>query len=332
MSKSRSTNKRESLERLFTGERLRRPLVSLWCHFPHHDQTPEGLAAATIDYQKRFSFDFVKLTPCNTSMVADWGVEGMFTGDPHGTHDVTRYPIQHPEDWLALGEQNVGYGPLADVIRSLSIVEAEFEGTVPIFQTVFTPLTIAMKLAGERVFDHMRDFPDELKQALSVITSTMERFAEESFDVGAQGIFLATQTARHDLLSVDEFREFGEQYDLRLLHVVRELTNQVILHAHGDNLMFDLLAGYPVAAMNWHDRTTGPSLSEARQIYDNILVGGVDEWNTLLPGPVSAIEAQVRDAVEQVEDGLHIVSAGCVIPYQTPGAHIDAIVKAVRAL
>ena len=42
---------RERLEACLSGRLLDRPPVALWRHFPVDDQTPDGLAAATIEFQ-----------------------------------------------------------------------------------------------------------------------------------------------------------------------------------------------------------------------------------------------------------------------------------------
>ncbi|MEW6233478.1 MAG: uroporphyrinogen decarboxylase family protein, partial [Chloroflexota bacterium] len=88
------------------------------------------------------------------------------------------------------------------------------------------------------------------------------------------------------------------------------------------------LAQYPVPAINWHDRRTAPSLTQARQRFTGCLVGGVNEWETLQGDPV-AIELQVKDAIAQAgREGL-IIGAGCVIPVDTPPSNILAVRRAV---
>ena len=53
---------RQRLETCLTGQKPDRTPVALWRHFPVDDQTPEGLAAATLNFQSTFDFDLVKVT------------------------------------------------------------------------------------------------------------------------------------------------------------------------------------------------------------------------------------------------------------------------------
>ena len=56
----------ERLQACLAGEKLDRPPVALWRHFPVDDQAPETLAAATLNYQKTYDFDLVKVTPASS--------------------------------------------------------------------------------------------------------------------------------------------------------------------------------------------------------------------------------------------------------------------------
>jgi len=57
------------------------------------------------------------------------------------------------------------------------------------------------------------------------------------------------------LLSEQEYQNFGKNFDLQLLGHIHKLWLN-ILHLHGDNVMFDLLADYPISVMNWYDQET----------------------------------------------------------------------------
>lgn len=60
-------DKRERLQRTIAGEPVDRPPVALWRHWPVDDQTPEGLAEATVHFQREWDWDFVKVTPSSSS-------------------------------------------------------------------------------------------------------------------------------------------------------------------------------------------------------------------------------------------------------------------------
>ena len=75
-------DKRERLEATLKGEKVDRVAVALWRHFPVDDQRPEDLAAATLEFQRLYDFDLVKVTPASSFCLKDWGVEDEWRGSP----------------------------------------------------------------------------------------------------------------------------------------------------------------------------------------------------------------------------------------------------------
>ena len=75
--------------------------------------------------------------------------------------------------------------------------------------TVYSPLTVARKLAGDRVARDLREYPRLVHQALEAITETTLAFVKETLRAGAAGIFFATACATHDFLSQAEYEAFG---------------------------------------------------------------------------------------------------------------------------
>jgi uroporphyrinogen decarboxylase len=221
-------------------------------------------------------------------------------------------------------------GYLGRQIEALRLVAEAIKNEVPILQTVFSPLTTALKLAGDRVFTDLRLNPEIFKEGLQIIAETTARFALESVRAGAHGLFFASQCDTYRLLSGAEYKEFGEYYDLMVLKAVEGEAELNMVHAHGEDIMFDLMAGYPAQAINWHDRLTWPSLEEAQKRFSGLLVGGVNEWQTLLNGPEEAIRAEIQEAIAQTGGRQLMVGPGCVIPGHTPLRHVRAAREAVE--
>ncbi len=103
-----------------------------------------------------------------------------------------------------------------------------------------------------------------------------------------------------------------------------------MLHLHGENVMFELLADYPVQMINWHDRLTAPSLKDALRKFKGIVVGGVEERELLVSGAPQAVRAQVRDAIAQTGGRRLMVGPGCVAAIAAPERNIRAVVEEAR--
>lgn len=307
------------------------PPVSLWKHFPERDQTANDLAAATVAWQERFGFDFVKFMPPGDYPTIDWGATTEFRGAPGGTREMTRVPIADVADWATLRPVDVGGGFNGVILEALRETRAQLVEDVPIFQTIFSPLTIAQKLADGAAVEHLRAHPDELRPALDVIAEVTAAMARASYEAGADGIFFATQLADFETLDLAEYRTFGLPYDLAVIDAAKAANPDgwTLLHLHGEAPMFELGATYPVDILNWHDRHAPPDLASGQRQSRRAVAGGLNERRIIDAGP-DAAAAEARDAIAATHGRGLFVTPGCVIPVATPDETVAAVVAAVH--
>jgi uroporphyrinogen decarboxylase len=299
--------------------------VALWCHFPGDDQDPSDLAAATIAFQRRWDFDFVKVTPASSFQIKDWGVQDEWRGNTEGTRQYTLRPIQHASDWRNLKTLDARSGALGTQLKCLKMI-VEALPDAPVIQTVFSPLAQMKNLAGERLLIDLRQNPAEFKAALEIITQSTLAFVREIAATGAAGIFYAVQHATSNLLSAAEFDEFGRAYDLRILAATKDCWLNV-MHIHGDNIYFDAVADYPLQVWNWHDRETGPSLKDGLARIKGAACGGIARDSVMLCGRPHDVRRQVKDAITQTNGRRYIVGTGCVTMIPTPEGNIRASIE-----
>jgi uroporphyrinogen decarboxylase len=115
---------------------------------------------------------------------------------------------------------------------------------------------------------------------------------------------------------------------LRILQAAQDLWLNV-LHLHGTNVMFDLLADYPVQIINWHDRETWPALSEAQDLFTGAVCGGLQRWDVVVRGTPEQVQEQARDAIEQTAGRRFVLGTGCVTPVVAPDSNIRAVRQVV---
>lgn len=321
----------ERVQAALYGDDLDHPPVSLWRHFPEEDQSAEALAASTLRWQEMLGLDFIKLMPPGDYATIDWGATSEYQGAPGGTRETTHYPIQGPDDWLKINPVSVSAGFNAHVVDACRIVRDGVGPNVPVLQTIFSPLTIGNKLSNGLVIDHLRSHPDNVHQALEAIREVTVEMTKASFAAGADGVFFASQCATSDLVSREEYDEFGVAYDGPVLAAARDAGSIfTMIHIHGENTFFDLMAGYDGHAINWHDRRVGPSISDVLESHhDRAAVGGVDE-KAVATMTSAEVAAQVRDARAQAGDRRLLVGPGCVALVATPEENLRAAVAAAR--
>jgi uroporphyrinogen decarboxylase len=321
-------NKRERLEATIAGQSTDRIPVALWRHFPGDDQDPVSLAAATIAFQQRWDFDFVKVTPASSFQIMDWGAQDVWLGNTEGTRQYTYRPIERASDWRSLQVLDARSGALGKQLQCLKTV-VDALPDVPVIQTVFSPLAQMKNLAGERLLIDLRQNTADFTAALETITQSTLAFVRGIAATGAAGIFYAVQHATANLLSEAEFREFGREYDLRILEATKDFWLNV-MHIHGDNVYFDAVADYPLQVWNWHDRETGPSLKDGLAKIKGAACGGIARDMVMLRGRPEAVREQVADAIAQTGGRRTIVGTGCVTMIPTPEINIRTAIECAK--
>ncbi|MFQ5793552.1 MAG: uroporphyrinogen decarboxylase family protein [Candidatus Bipolaricaulia bacterium] len=320
----------ERIQAAMRGEPVDRAPIALWRHFPHDDATAEGFSRAVVDFQRKYDFDLVKVTPVAGYPAEAWGAELIYADNDEGTRDYRSRPVNDRADWSRLPILNPDEGVLGRELEALQRIRDALGGDAPILETIFSPLTIAWNLSGDRWLEDLRHHPEDLHAGLKTIAETTTAFARASVKTGADGIFFATQLATTDLLTEVEYRTFGVAYDRQVLDAITDEADPILLHIHGVHIMFDLLADYPAGIVNWHDRRTEPTLADALARVSGAVLGGLNEWDTLLHGSPDDVRAEIADALAQTEGRRVIIGAGCVTPVTAPEANLHAARQAVE--
>lgn len=321
---------RQRLEACLSGERPDRVPVAFWRHFPVDDQTSDGLAAATLNFQRTFDLDLVKVTPESSFCLKDWGAQDAWRGATEGTREYTHRVIQHPDDWTRLQPLDPRAGHLGQQLECLRLLVKELSPDTPVIQTIFNPLSQAKNLVGgANLPAHIRRYPEQVHAGLQTIVTTTQRFIEAARETGIDGIFYAVQHAQFGLLSAQEYESFGRAYDLPLLETAGDLWLKM-LHLHGSEVMFDLVADYPVNIINWHDQETPPSLSQGQQRFPGAVCGGIQREASMVLGTPAQVAAEAEAAIQATGGRRFVLGTGCVIPITTPYGNLKAARQAAE--
>ena len=312
------------------GEEVDRTPIAFWGHFASDPRTAEEIARETVAFQRRFDWDFVKLMPSGMYFPQALGSEIAPASGPGGANGLARSIVRDAEDWRRLPSPAPIEGWLAEHVQSVRLVRAALGPDVPIIQTLFSPLTVAHKMAGGDFQGYLDE--DAFVEGLESIAETSIAFARATIEAGADGFFYATQEATLDELSEPEFERLGKAYDLRVLGALDDRAWLTVLHVCRESIMAEVVADYPVAAINWDSHRNFPSLAEAPRIWPGTtLVGGSDRYGAILNGTPEETAAEVRAAMDAVGGRRLIVSAGCSLPLARPDANLDAARRAVQA-
>jgi len=254
------------------------------------------------------------------------------------------FAVKSAGDFKKLKKLDPKQGPFGEQVQVAKMLAKALGGRVPYVQTVFSPLTIAGRLAGgilgtpsetEAIKRFVEESPAALHHGLSVISKTLADYARECVRAGADGLFYTTTAyATLDIFTEELYKTFGVPYDLPILEAtIKEGATLNVLHVCRENIMFDLLSDYPVQIINYESTSSrNPSLKEALAKTDKALWGGMDQRSVLPKGPIEAIKAQACEALAQTGGRRFILGPGCTnVNLTAPDEHLMAMKEAAAA-
>lgn len=321
--------KLERIRAAINREPVDRVPYAVWRHFPEVDRSAAGLAQATLRFHQRYGSDFLKVTPAAGYAVADWGCVESDEVMPDGHRPCASHAVNSATDWKKIKPLDITTNAYGQHLETIVRITVDKRADAPVLPTLFSPLTLARKLSGDRLNQDLRERSPAVAEALEAIADTLIRFAQLCLDEDTAGIFYSIQAASRRFHTEAEYAAFGEPYDRRVLEAVMPRARLVIVHAHGDELMFDRLAALPGHAWNWDDRVAGPSLKEGKARVSGAVIGGVNQWATLRDGTPEEVRAEVRGAVAETNGIGLIVGPGCVLPPDVPDQNVVALIKAL---
>ncbi len=309
------TTKRERLQAAIAGEPVDRVPFSFWYHFLDvKDKAGEQFIASEIAFATKYDVDFLKVM-----------------------HDIpydmpeSMPLIREPADWRRLEPLDPRKGNFGRHLEALKRIRAGLPDDWPMVDTFFHCFAYGQRICPERplVMEHLAEDPDAVAYGMTVIGETLTRSAQACFAEGAlDGIFLAINAISRDFMDEETYSRYFRPVDEAVLTSAMQGGWLNVAHLHGLHIFFDVGATLPHNSLNWSDRTTPPSLAEARQKASSCLMGGINEVTAAEVTPVE-IKAQVRDAIEQTDGRQFIVTCGCAVPTPTPEENLLAVKEAV---
>lgn len=325
-------NKQERLTKTIAGEASDRVPVALWRHWPGDDQRAADLAHSVVEFQKVYDWDFVNVTPASSFCVTDYGLQDVWEGNLEGTRTISKWVVYRSLDWTELRPLDPTKGGLGRQLECLRLVGDGLRSEdTPIIQTVFSPLAQAKLLSGnDLLLRHLRTHADRVHTGLNTLTESTLRFIEALKRYSVAGIYYVIQHASYDMMSEEEYRQFGLPYDRKILEALPEKWWLNILHLQGETPMFKCCSQLPIHAINWHDQETEPDLAQGKLMFNGAVCGGLSRWQHLHHGTPNSIREQARNAMKITSDRRFILATGGTAMITSPLSNLRAIREVVK--
>jgi len=299
----------ERVRAALSGAEVDRPPFSVWYHFGLQHAPAERVAQTHVEFFEAYNLDWLKIMN-DYSYPMPRGIE----------------TVSDPRDLKRVIAFDVRQGSLGEQLETVRLIGQSLRGKALAVDTVFNAWnTLKRNVLKEAMGPMMQEHPEELEAALTVVNDNLIRYAIASLHGGASGIFFSVP-ATPDSLTAEQYEQFMRPFDLAFLEAIRPFGEFHVLHAHGKELYLDRLQEYPVHAISWGDRESGPPLTAMRRMTARALMGGIDHTN--FPYTSAAkIREQVHSAIAEAGPRKLFIAPGCAVPsYSFP-----ELIRAARA-
>ena len=129
-------------------------------------------------------------------------------------------------------------------------------------------------------------------------------------------------------MELDEYKSLALPFDQKTLEAAEDFWCNM-LHLHGQDVHFELVSELPFQIVNWHDRETYPSFTEARKLFKGVVCGGMRQ-GTLVYRDAAEVRKEAVDAIQQTEGRNFLLGTGCVVPIIASYGNLMAARKSVE--
>ena len=311
------------------GDAVDRVPLSFWMHHFAAENTVKDFVAESLRLAREFGWDYLKPQSRAQCFAEAWGLQYRASGERAVAYTRTHAPCADAAALRRLSPAAPAAGALGEQLEALRQIRAGVGPDTPIIWTVFSPLMVVPYLLPggvEQTLAIAREEPAALEAALDAVAETLAGYTRLALAAGADGLFYATNVARHELISAAECRRFQRAYDLRVLTAAAPAPFNV-LHVCGSAVLFEEFVDYPVQATSWAMAEGNPSLAEGRQRTGRAVMGGLPAKPVIATLTPEAIAEHVRAAVRATQGRGLLLGPDCSINPDTP----DSLLLAARA-
>jgi uroporphyrinogen decarboxylase len=325
-------DRRAEFAALLRGDSTRRFLTSAWQHFVGEEYDPVRFATATVDFNRKWDWDWVKINPRAVYYSEAWGsvydendyvgvVPRLVSSAITGVADLAKIRPLAPRTNPALAEHIASARLIREQLPDLALI-----------QTVFSPLSVLLQLAGLPSYpggevagstapfthdDLLRTDPELAHSALAAIAQTFADYVAllvapvEDGGAGLDGIFYAvTGTASSGHFDKETFDAYSRPYDHQVLEAVGD--GLVVFHTCRADSHPEWFTGYPVDALHWDQFLPGnPALGTD---FGFTVVGGVNNELFAVGGDRTEVAAQLDATLAAAPDRPFLLAPSCTIP------------------
>ena len=250
-------------------------------------------------------------------------------------HEFPTLPeIAEGADWSGLPVYGKEFfaAPL-EVVRG--VVE-RVKQQAPVIVTLYSAYMFAQQTVGrDALRRQMAETPENVAIGLRTIVESMRNLIEGCIDAGVDGFYVSTQGGEEGLIPDGTFERYVMLWDRAVWEVIGSSVPFTVLHIcdyEAPYASIDRYIDYPGHIVSAPTRLSGGTLTGAEigQAFGRPFMGGMERLGNLSKGPISAIEAEARQAIADGPNAM-VLGADCTLSSDTPWENITAATSVAHA-
>lgn len=316
--------KRERVIAAMNQENVDRPPVGFWFHFTDEQETGQACIVAHLDYYNNIDVDMAKLM-----------CDGYFDYP-----NAVAKAVSEPDDWFKMEPLGPHSAFITEQVTRAKAVRAGLKDDMVALYNVFAPFSlIRFAASDEVVMSHLREKPEAIMYALSVIAKDVATLSEKLLtEGGMDGVYYCVQGGEIDRMTQEGYARFITPSDLMPLQHANGFSDMNVLHCCGWAGVKNRLENwrdYPSKCVNWACYIEDMDIATGRSFFgDRCVLGGFDNRKTgvLYSGTRDEIEAFTKSLISRAPKTGFIIGADCTLPSDIDKQRIRWVVEYLKNL
>lgn len=221
-------------------------------------------------------------------------------------------------------------GRLPLIIEGIRRLKNLCKDDIAVVGYIQAPFRLAAMLRGNNIFRDILKKKNEVKDLLEITFLSQLIYGIALVNAGADIIQVSDPTSSGDILSRDQWLEFGYVYTKRLINELKKTGVKIYLHICGDTSdRLDTFVELGIDGMSLDQKV---DLGYARKVMGEkiCIIGNVSPTNLAYNSP-DKIREESKSCIEKAgENGSFILCPGCGVGSETPSENIRAMVEIAK--
>lgn len=319
-------NKRERVEAFFNKEEVDYVPSCFWRHYIPELERGEDVVEAHLKFYRETDVDLVKIS---SDGFFGWPAEVL-----KDLQDASRlYEIAHvaKEDPFIRKQ----------IERAKAIVE-KLDGECFTLYTTFCPMSLfRLQVGWDKMMECIRQDPKAVMHACDVIAEDQRNLIDGLLrEAGVDGLFYSVQNAELTRFTLEEYREWVEPSDRKVLDYANSLSRYNVLHccgwdadAAGTRNRMESWQDYPAGAVSWAAYVDQLDAAGIRSLFGGIPAwGGFDNraCGIMYRGTRQEIMEETRRLIRENGKRGYMLGPDCSLPTDVDIDHIKWVVEAAK--